>query len=234
MPMPQMSVGLANTALDAAMMAPPLNAMVVQQKTAVHWKDFDDVVGPQPMELAVYPANSDWMTQNQDEARKLFLALGRAPAIIAKRITAVPTAARLRHHGQGHPQPRCSTKCLGKPAIDGRINRASIKDIQELFFAADMIKKIRQQPLVDSSIADYVPGKLGRYSLLSLVSIYKRHEEPKATRGYSGGANHDPQIGSELSSPYAVSPNGDNHYRRDNDYRKHGQFACAHASPVRT
>ncbi len=78
MAMPQMTVGLANQALDAALMSPPLNAIAVEQKAGVHWIDFDDIIRPQPMELAAYAANTDWLTQNADQARKLFLAVGRA------------------------------------------------------------------------------------------------------------------------------------------------------------
>jgi NitT/TauT family transport system substrate-binding protein len=172
MAMPQMSVGLANSALDAALMAPPLNAMAVQQKTGVHWKDFDDVVRPQPMELAVYTANSDWMTQSRDEARKLFLALGRAARDYCQAYHGGPNRGEVEDIMVKYKVTRDRALLDEMPwqgrDPNGRVNRASIEDIQEFFFDTGMIKqKFASSRLVDSSLADYAADKLGPLSLLN-------------------------------------------------------------------
>lgn len=172
MPMPQMSVALANSAIDAALMSPPLNALAVQQKTGVHWKDFDDIVRPQPMELAVYTANSDWITQNKDEARKLFLALGHAARDYCQAYHGGPDRGEVEDIMVKYKVTR-DRELLDKmpwQARDpnGRANLASIEDIQELFFAAGMIKKkFAGSRLVDGSVADYVASKLGPFSVIN-------------------------------------------------------------------
>src|SRR6185437_4088143 len=166
MPMPQMTVALANSAVDAALMAPPLNAMAVQKKAAVHWQDLDDVIRPQPMELAVYTANSDWVKQRGDDARKLFLALGRAARDYCQAYHGGPNRAEVEDIMVKYKVApnRALLDKMPWQARDpnGRINLASIEDIQELFFATGMAKKkFAGTRLVDGSFADYVAAKLG-------------------------------------------------------------------------
>lgn len=172
MPMPQMTVALANSAVDAALMAPPLNAMAVQRKAGVHWQDLDDVIQPQPMELAVYTANSDWVKENRDEARKLFLALGRAARDYCQAYHGGPNRTEVEDIMVKYKVTpnRALLDKMPWQARDpnGRVNLASIEDIQELFFGTGMVKKkFSGTRLVDGSFADYVATNLGPFALVN-------------------------------------------------------------------
>ncbi len=168
--MPQMTLGLMNQALDVALMSPPLNRAAVQQKAGVHWIDFDDVIKPQPMELAVYTANADWMKNKPDQARKFFLSIGRA----------VRDYCQAYHHG---PERTAIEEIIvkGKLArdvallestpwqtrdVNGHINVASAVDIQEVFFKEGLAKqKFPAARLVDDGFAAYVEKQLGPFVL---------------------------------------------------------------------
>jgi NitT/TauT family transport system substrate-binding protein len=168
--MPQMTLGLINQAVDVALMSPPLNRSAVQQKAGVHWLDFDDIIKPQPMELAVYTANADWMKTKPDQARKFFLSIGRA----------VRDYCQAYHHG---PERNAIEEIIvkGKLArdiallestpwqtrdVNGHINVASAEDIQAVFFKEGLAKKkFPGTRLVDDTYAAYVEKQLGPFAL---------------------------------------------------------------------
>ena len=170
MAMPQMTVGLANQALDAALMSPPLNAMAVEQKAGMHWIDFDDIIRPQPMELAAYTANADWLRQNADQARKLFLAIGRAARDYCQAYHHGPNRGEVEDIMVAYKVTRDHALLDAMPwqARDpnGQINRASIEDIQDVFFKEGMIKqRFPASRLVDGTFADTVAKQLGPFTL---------------------------------------------------------------------
>lgn len=91
----QMSVALANNAVDAALMVAPFSDVAIEQKIGHPWLDPEPLVSVLPMTNLAYVANVDWIKQQPDVARRLFVALGRAPAAtIARPIIAGRTAPR--------------------------------------------------------------------------------------------------------------------------------------------
>ena len=64
LPFPQMGVGLANKAVDAAVVIPPWAFQLVDQNIGAVLVDVDDHVKPTPLSIAVAFINTDWARQN--------------------------------------------------------------------------------------------------------------------------------------------------------------------------
>ena len=94
LPFPQMSIGLANKAVDGAILIPPWVYQVIDQGIGVALADPDDYVKAVPMNIAVAFINTDWAKQNPQVARNFFVASFAASATTAKPITTAPTARR--------------------------------------------------------------------------------------------------------------------------------------------
>ena len=77
LPFPQMSVGLANKAVDGAIVIPPWVHQVIEQGIGTVLADPDDYVKAVPMNIAVAFINTDWAKQNPEVARNFFVALVR-------------------------------------------------------------------------------------------------------------------------------------------------------------
>lgn len=170
MAMPQMTVGLTNQAIDAALMSPPLNALAVQQKAGVHWIDFDDIVRPQPTVLAAYAANTDWIAQSPDQARKFFAALGRGARDYCQAYHHGPNRGEVEDIMMTYKvsRDRALLDAMPWPARDpnGRLNVASIADIQDVFFTAGLVKqKFPGNRLVDESYADVAAKQNGSFTV---------------------------------------------------------------------
>src|SRR5581483_1143127 len=75
---PQMAPALANGAIDAALQVAPFTDIAVKQKIAVPWIDSEEHIKQLPLTNVAYIANVDWIKQNPDVARRLFVALARA------------------------------------------------------------------------------------------------------------------------------------------------------------
>jgi NitT/TauT family transport system substrate-binding protein len=178
MAMPQMTVALANHALDAALMSPPLNALAVQQKVGVHWIDFDDVVRPLPTVLAAYTTNTDWIAERGEEARKFFIAIGRGAR----------DYCQAYHHGANRGEvedimmkykvsrDRVLLDETPWPARDpnGRLNVASLLDIQDVFLSVGVVKqKFPASRLVDGRYADIVAKANGTFTVENKDSTAK-------------------------------------------------------------
>src|SRR5262245_31948382 len=77
LPFPQRSVGLANKAVDGALVIPTWVHQVIEQGLGTALADPDDYVKAVPMNIAVALINTDWAKQNPEVARNFFLALIR-------------------------------------------------------------------------------------------------------------------------------------------------------------
>jgi NitT/TauT family transport system substrate-binding protein len=75
---PQMGPALANGALDAALEVAPFGEIAIEKKMAIGWTDPEDHIKQLPLTNVFYIANSDWIKQSPDVARKFFVALARA------------------------------------------------------------------------------------------------------------------------------------------------------------
>ena len=74
LPFPQMGIGLANKAVDAAVVIPPWAFQLVDQSIGVVLADIDDYVKPSPLSIAVAFINTDWARQSPEVVRNFFVA----------------------------------------------------------------------------------------------------------------------------------------------------------------
>jgi NitT/TauT family transport system substrate-binding protein len=169
-PFPQMPIALGNQALDVAEMSPPLNSVAIQQKVAVHWKHLDEIVRPQPVVLAAFTANTDWIKQNRDQARRVFTALGRAAREFCQAYHHGPNRGEIEDVMVKYKTVRDKAMADSIPWTsrdpNGRINVASVLDIQDVFFKEGLTKqKFPASRLVDGSIAEEVAKQLGPFEI---------------------------------------------------------------------
>jgi NitT/TauT family transport system substrate-binding protein len=93
-PFGQMATALTTGAVDAALMISPLQDQVEAKGIGVKWINADSLIKARPVLISVWQANSDWMQQNEDAARKFVRATLAACATIAMPTIAVPIATR--------------------------------------------------------------------------------------------------------------------------------------------
>jgi NitT/TauT family transport system substrate-binding protein len=75
----QMGAALANGTLDAALEMAPFSDIAIEQKIAVPWIDPEEgYIKRLPLANVAYIANTEWIKQSPDVARRLFVALARA------------------------------------------------------------------------------------------------------------------------------------------------------------
>src|ERR1700691_1237235 len=75
MPFPQMGIAFKNAAVDAAEDIPPFVNLGKDQGLMVEIGSIDDTLKPYPLASVAYQINTGWAAQNQDFARKFFVAL---------------------------------------------------------------------------------------------------------------------------------------------------------------
>jgi len=136
-PFGQMATALTTGAVDAALMISPLQDQVAAKGIGVKWINADSMIKAQPVLVSAWQANTDWMRQNEDAARKFVLATLRG----------VRDYCTAYHRGANREEV---TRILAKysdvkdPAlidriewgatdVDGRIFAASVADIQDTF-----------------------------------------------------------------------------------------------------
>src|SRR5262249_60652141 len=73
-PFGQMATALTTGAVDAALMISPLQDQVAAKGIGVKWINADSMIKAQPVLVSAWQANTDWMRQNQDAARKILRA----------------------------------------------------------------------------------------------------------------------------------------------------------------
>jgi NitT/TauT family transport system substrate-binding protein len=136
-PFSQMATALTTGAVDAALMISPLQDQVAAKGIGVKWINADSMIKAQPVLVSAWQANTDWMRQNEDAARKFVLATLRG----------VRDYCTAYHRGANREEV---TRILAKysdvkdPAlidriewgatdVEGRIFAASVADIQNTF-----------------------------------------------------------------------------------------------------
>ncbi len=171
-PLTQMGIALNNHAIDAALMSPPFSDRALDQKIAVKWIDFDDFVKPQPTVLGAFTANSDWTKQSRDQAKRVFLAVGRGSR----------DYCQAYHHGPNRGEvedvmvkyklarDRESVDGIAWQSRDpnGGLSAASLEDIQDVFFKEHLIEqKFPVKRIVDESFAADVAKELGPFEVVN-------------------------------------------------------------------
>jgi NitT/TauT family transport system substrate-binding protein len=177
-PFAQMGIALANGAVDAAFEVPPYGQMVIAAGQGVHWLDPEDYIKVLPSSFVAYFANSDWIKQNPDLAKRFFLALVKGGR----------DYCQAYHHGPNRQEVvdimfkyRVAASAEQLDAMpwqarnpDGRFNVASLMDLQDWFFEQGIIKqKFAAERLVDSDFADYAEKQLPPFDLINKASALK-------------------------------------------------------------
>jgi NitT/TauT family transport system substrate-binding protein len=177
-PFQQMGLALANGAVDVAFEVPPFGEMVVAQGQGVKWIDPEDYIKVLPSSFVAYFANTDWIKQNPDLAKKFFLALVKGGRDFCQAY----------HHGPNRKEVvdimfkykvASSAEQLDKMAWqarspNGRFNVASLMDLQEFFVKENMVKqKFPAERLVDTDYADYAEKALPPFDLVNKASPLK-------------------------------------------------------------
>jgi len=142
-PFGQMATALTTGAVDAALMISPFQDQVAAKAIGVKWINADSMIKAQPVLVSAWQANTDWMRQNEDPARKFVLATLRG----------VRDYCTAYHRGANREEV---TRILAKysdvkdPAlidriewgatdVDGRIFAASVADIQDTFVKEKLV-----------------------------------------------------------------------------------------------
>jgi len=177
-PFQQMGLALANGAVDVAFEVPPFGEMVVAAGQGVKWIDPEDYIKVLPSSFVAYFANTDWIKQNPELAKKFFLALvkggrdfcqayhhgpNRAEVVdIMMKYKVAASAEQLDHMAWQARNP------------NGRFNVASLEDLQDFFLKEGMIKeKFPPGRLVDTDYAAYAEKQLPPFDLINKASPLK-------------------------------------------------------------
>lgn len=176
-PFPQMGLALINKAVDAAVSIPPFSDVALAQNLGWSLVDPDEVIKPTPLAAVAYVINSDWAKQNRELAHKFFLASARG----------IREYCQAYHNG---PNRKYVVDLLLKNGVsdrdvidkypwpsrdpNGRMDPASVSDIQDWFFKEGFIKqKFPIEKLVDTSYAEEAAQKLGPFVLENRASQAK-------------------------------------------------------------
>ena len=169
---PQMGAALANGALDAAIEVAPFTQRIVEQKIAVPWVDPEDFIQPLPLSNLGYMANTDWIKQHPDLARKLFVALAKGGR----------EYCQAYHHGPNRAEvvdillknnivkDRALLERMDWQARDpdGTFNVASLMSIQAFFKSQGILdKEVPAAQLVDTSFAAAAAKELGPFQVIN-------------------------------------------------------------------
>ncbi len=170
LPFPQMGVGLANKAVDAAVVIPPWAFQLVDQNIGAVLVDVDDHVKPTPLSIAVAFINTDWARQNRELARNFFVAY----------IRGVREYCQAYHNGPNRQEVidiavrtgvERRQELLYKypwPSRDpnGRFNMASLLDIQSWYVKAGLSQQqFPPERIATNEYVDYAVQKLGPFAV---------------------------------------------------------------------
>jgi NitT/TauT family transport system substrate-binding protein len=169
-PFTQMAIALKNGAVDAALLIPPFTYQTRDQGLGVMFIDPDDYQKPQPVALAVNILNTDWASKNQQAAKDYFVAY----------IKGVRAYCQAVHGGSSRKE---MIDLLVKAKIeprqealeafawqsrnpDGRINVASIMDVQDFYIKGKFTNaRLPADKVIDTTYVDYAVQKLGPFQV---------------------------------------------------------------------
>lgn len=169
-PFGQMATALTTGAVDAALMISPLQDQVEAKGIGVKWINANSVIRAQPVLISVWQANSDWMRQNEDVAKKFVQATLRG----------VRDYCDAYHRGRNREE---ITRILAKYSdvkdaalidriewgatdVHGRIFEASAMDIQDTFLKEKLVSDpVPVGKLAPASWVKDVAASLGPFNL---------------------------------------------------------------------
>jgi NitT/TauT family transport system substrate-binding protein len=174
----QMGPALANGALDAALEVAPFGEIAIEKKMAIGWTDPEDHIKQLPLTNVFYIANSDWIKQSPDVARKFFVALAHAGR----------DYCQAYHHGPNRGEfvdLMIKNKIVNDRALlermdwqardpNGTVNLASVASMQDFYKQEKIIDKTAPTArLVDASFAEAAAKELGKFELSNKDSKLK-------------------------------------------------------------
>ena len=168
-PFTQMSVAFANKAVDAAFMIQPFASQVVDQGLGFVFADPEDFA-PGPMTIAVSFVNTDWAAKSPELAKSFFLASLKGAREYCQayhggsnRSEVVDIALRT---GVETRRELIDKYPWAARNPDGRVNVASMLDIQKFFVAEKLaLKELPAERLLTSAYSDYAAARLGPFVL---------------------------------------------------------------------
>ena len=173
---PQMIPSLTNGALDIALMVAPFSDQALKQGIAVPWIDPEQgYVKALPMTSLAYMASADWIRDNRDTARKVFIALARAGRDYCQAYHHGPNRAEvidlMVRNGIAKDREQLEQMQWQARDPDGRVNPASIADLLRVFRAEGMVEKMPvMEKLVDNSFSTEISKALGPFELINKAS----------------------------------------------------------------
>jgi NitT/TauT family transport system substrate-binding protein len=169
-PFSQVAIAFANKAIDAAFVIPPFAAQIVERGLAVVVADPDDFVTPHPMTIAVAFINTDWAARNDAVVKRYFVGYmrgvrdycnayhggpNRAEAIELAVRTGIERQPEMLHN---YPWPASNP--------DGRINIASMLDIQAFFVQEGLsLRSLPAEKLLTDTYIEHANRTLGPFVL---------------------------------------------------------------------
>jgi NitT/TauT family transport system substrate-binding protein len=172
----QMGPALANGALDAALEVAPFSNIAIEQKIAAPWIDPEDgYIKQLPLTNVAYIANTEWIKQSPDVARRLFVALAHAGR----------DYCQAYHHGPNRAEVvdiMLKNKIVADSDLldkmewqarspNGEFDLDGVDSVQTFFKQEAIIDKIApRERLVDASFAQAAAKELGRFELVNKSS----------------------------------------------------------------
>jgi NitT/TauT family transport system substrate-binding protein len=165
-----MSVGLANKAVDGAILIPPWVYQVVDQGIGTVLADPDDYVKAVPMNIAVGFINTDWAKQNPEVARNFFVALVRGVRDYCQAYHNGPNRQEIIdiavRTGVERRQELLHKYPWQARDPNGRFNMANLLDIQSFYLNAGLSQtQFPAERVATREYSDYAVQKLGPFVL---------------------------------------------------------------------
>jgi NitT/TauT family transport system substrate-binding protein len=174
-PFPQVAIAFANKAVDAAFLIPPYSSQIAEKGLGFDFADPDDFVTPHPMTIAVNFINTDWATKNDELVKSYYVAYMRGVRDYCQAYHGGPNRAELidiavRTGTEKRPEMLHQYAWPARNA-DGRINVASMLDIQSFFVKEGLsLANFPAARLITGAYVDNANQKLGPFVLANQVS----------------------------------------------------------------
>lgn len=168
LPFTQMGLAFTNRAIDGAIVIPPFTWQLAEQNLAIPFADVDELVEPKPMTIAVLMINTDWAKKSPELVRNYFTAWLRGARdycqgyhggkIRNEIVNALVSSGTERRPELLHKYPWPAR------SPDGRINMASMLDIQDWYVKNRLAgKAFPAERLVNTSYIEQAAQKLGPF-----------------------------------------------------------------------
>lgn len=179
-PFDSMAPALVNKSVDAVLGVPPYGSLIVEGGMGHFLLDPDDYVRPTPYGTNAYFANTDWLRDKPEIAKKLFVALARG----ARDYCQAYHHGAIRKHAldlllKNQNRPESARVILERVPwqardINGRFNPESVLDIQEWFVKEGFLKtKAPIERLISTEYSDHIEKTLGGFEVENKASTLK-------------------------------------------------------------